>query len=121
VVSCGDPLPGPGTRAQGPGKNNGKVRAENDRQPDFAFAFPGPGPWSLAPRLCRDAEPVGTRSRRECHAPRPRLTAVDCVGCLTVSCASHAFLVAHSSRGLGRRPLTAVTRVQIPYALPTFP
>ena len=25
--------------------------------------------------------------------------------------------VAHSSRGLGRRPLTAVTRVQIPYAL----
>ncbi len=27
--------------------------------------------------------------------------------------------VAHSSRGLGRRPLTAVTRVQIPYALLT--
>ena len=26
---------------------------------------------------------------------------------------------AHSSRGPGRRPLTAVTRVQIPYALPT--
>jgi hypothetical protein len=26
---------------------------------------------------------------------------------------------AHSSRGLGRRPLTAVTRVRIPYALPT--
>ncbi len=26
--------------------------------------------------------------------------------------------VAHSSRGLGRRPLTAVTRVRIPYALP---
>ncbi len=28
--------------------------------------------------------------------------------------------VAHSSRGPGRRPLTAVTRVRIPYALPTF-
>ena len=27
---------------------------------------------------------------------------------------------AHSSRGPGRRPLTAVTRVQIPYALPTL-
>ena len=27
---------------------------------------------------------------------------------------------AHSSRGPGRRPLTAVTRVQIPYALPIF-
>ena len=30
-----------------------------------------------------------------------------------------AVLVAHSSRGLGRRPLTPVTRVRIPYALPT--
>ena len=29
--------------------------------------------------------------------------------------------VAHSSRGLGRRPLTPVTRVRIPYALPIFP
>ena len=29
--------------------------------------------------------------------------------------------VAHSSRGPGRRPLTPVTRVRIPYALPTFP
>ena len=28
--------------------------------------------------------------------------------------------VAHSSRGPGRRPLTAVTRVRIPYALPTL-
>src|SRR3954468_11701429 len=28
-------------------------------------------------------------------------------------------LPAHSSRGPGRRPLTAVTRVRIPYALPT--
>ena len=29
-------------------------------------------------------------------------------------------ITAHSSRGPGRRPLTAVTRVRIPYALPTF-
>ncbi len=28
------------------------------------------------------------------------------------------FIKAHSSRGSGRRPLTAVTRVRIPYALP---
>ena len=28
---------------------------------------------------------------------------------------------AHSSRGPGRRPLTAVTRVRIPYALPELP
>jgi hypothetical protein len=27
--------------------------------------------------------------------------------------------MAHSSRGLGRRPLTSVTRVRIPYALPS--
>src|SRR5258707_15631626 len=28
--------------------------------------------------------------------------------------------LAHSSRGPGRRPLTAVTRVRIPYALPRY-
>jgi hypothetical protein len=36
------------------------------------------------------------------------------VGAAAPSC------VAHSSRGLGRRPLTAVTRVRIPYALPAI-
>src|SRR5687768_10531632 len=33
---------------------------------------------------------------------------------------SASLALAHSSRGPGRRPLTAVTRVRIPYALPSF-
>src|ERR1700682_4408911 len=51
--------------------------------------------------------------------PISRLTALDRGSCHDVSSASPA-LSAHSSRGPGRRPLTAVTRVQIPYALPTL-
>ena len=40
---------------------------------------------------------------------------------LNIVCGIFPLRVARSSRGLGRRPLTPVTRVRIPYGLPRFP
>src|SRR5450830_2089063 len=87
-----------------------------------------PGGFSHAGALCYPSSPLPLRDRLAVgHAALDRGTEVRMLVPQPTFCSgrdgdtgqsSSPTCVAHSSRGLGRRPLTAVTRVRIPYALP---
>ncbi len=72
-----------------------------------------PSVWRVAGRA-KHTSPQGVcRRSRLCYPSSP----LPVLARAAIARAAPRF-VAHSSRGQGRRPLTAVTRVQIPYALP---
>src|SRR5450756_2032437 len=87
-----------------------------------------PSGFSHAGALCYPSSPLPLRDRLAVgHAALDRGTEVRILVQQPTFCSgrdgdtgqsSSPTCVAHSSRGLGRRPLTAVTRVRIPYALP---